>query len=46
MKSNDRLYKTSLILTGVLIAVGFAFLSHVRLDGPVFLEHNINLHVT
>lgn len=46
MKSNDRLYKISLSVTGILIAVGFAFLTHVRLDSPVFLEHYIDMNVT
>lgn len=46
MKSNDRLYKLSLMLSGALITAGFFFMMHVRLDGPVFLEHDITMNVT
>lgn len=46
MKNNDRLFKLSVTLTGALIIVGFAFLSHIRLDSPVFLEHDITLEIT
>lgn len=46
MKSNDRIYKIILLLTGVLMASGFAFLTHMRLEQPVFLKHYMTMQVT
>lgn len=45
MKVNDRLFKGILVMLGILVIAGYAFVSYLRLDEPVFLEHYYDVEI-